>query len=553
MDYMKGGCETMRRIHGWTIGWVAALAMMAWPAGAQEGPRGLRGAPDRRPDEGRGPFERLILQGGMLIDGTGGPPRGPVDIVIEGNRITAIRNSGPGERGGRGGQGRGRGARRSEGAVEQAEPAEVLDVRGKYVMPGFINIHTHAGQGKAPETEYVYKLWMAHGITTIRGVALGPNDWTLNEQARSARNEIVAPRIVNFQRPPAVIDTPEAARESVRRLAREGVEGLKLNSYRPEIMAALLDEANKNAMGSVAHLSQMGVAQMNAIDAARLGLRDVTHFYGIFEALYKDNDVQPWPVEMNYNDEQFRFGQVARQWNLIHPKGSPEWDALLKEFKQLGTILDPTMTAYLAGRDVMRERTADWHDKYTLPSMWEFFTPNRSNHGSYFYNWTTWDEVAWKKFYQVWMEFIDDYNDMGGRLTVSDDAAFIYSLWGFAYIEEMELFQEAGLHPLEVIRSATMYPAQAIFEPKGKPIEYGVVREGLLADLCVVGENPIANLKYLYGTGTPRLNDETGEVEWVGGIEYTIKDGIVYDAKKMLADVAAMVQKAKSALIEGGD
>ena len=49
----------------------------------------------------------------------------------------------------------------------------------------------------------------------------------------------------------------------------------------------------------------------------------------------------------------------------------------------------------------------------------------------------------------------------------------------------------------------------------------------------------------LYGTGFPRLNDSTGRVERVGGIRYTIKDGIVYDARKLLADVAAMVEKQK--------
>jgi imidazolonepropionase-like amidohydrolase len=249
---------------------------------------------------------------------------------------------------------------------------------------------------------------------------------------------------------------------------------------------------------------------------------------------------------MNYNNEQYRFGQVARQWDKIHPPGSDEWKALLAEFKERGTILDSTMVAYLASRDLMRARNADWHEKYTLPSLWNFYTPNRSNHGSYFYDWTTHDEIAWKNFYRVWMEFIDDYNDIGGRVTVSDDAAFIYNLWGFGIIQEMELLQEAGLHPLEVIRSATMYPAQAIFEPKRMPIEYGVVRPGMLADLAIVGENPLHNLKVLYGTGAPKLNDETGQVDRIGGIELVVKDGIVYDAKKLLADVARMVEEQKN-------
>jgi imidazolonepropionase-like amidohydrolase len=106
----------------------------------------------------------------------------------------------------------------------------------------------------------------------------------------------------------------------------------------------------------------------------------------------------------------------------------------------------------------------------------------------------------------------------------------------------MELFQEAGFHPLEVIRGATLHAAETLFAPTGQPIEFGVVREGLLADLVIVPENPIANLKVLYGTGWMRLNDRTGRVEWVGGIETTIKDGIVYDARALLADVAEMVE-----------
>lgn len=112
-------------------------------------------------------------------------------------------------------------------------------------------------------------------------------------------------------------------------------------------------------------------------------------------------------------------------------------------------------------------------------------------------------------------------------------------------IQEMELFQEAGFHPLEVIRGATLHAAEAIFEPKGKPIEFGIVRPGLLADLVIVDENPIENLKTLYGTGFPRLNDDTGKVEKVGGVKYTIKDGIVYDAKQLLRDVEEMVNKQK--------
>jgi hypothetical protein len=198
------------------------------------------------------------------------------------------------------------------------------------------------------------------------------------------------------------------------------------------------------------------------------------------------------------------------------------------------------MTAYLTGRDVTKRMYEPWHAKYTLPSLWAYYAPNRTNHGSYFYNWTTADEVAWRNFYRVWMEFVNDYKNMGGRVTVSSDAGFIYNTPGFSTIEEMELLQEAGFHPLEVIRGATMHAAETLARPTGKAPEFGVVQPGGLADLLVVDANPLENLKVLYGTGWSRLNDATGKVDHVGGVRYTIKDGIVYDARQLLADVARM-------------
>lgn len=517
---------------------VSTLAGSAHALPAEEEEEQVLPAPDRA--EGDGPFERLIIRGATMIDGTGSPPTGPVDVVIENNRIADIKVVGtPGL-----------------GIDEDKRPKDAtreIDAEGMWLLPGIVDLHVHTGGvPKAPEAEYVYKLWLAHGITTVRGVPTNPLEWDLAERERSASNQITAPRIVSYQRPGSGkewedrdILTPEDAREWVRYAHEKGVQGLKLGAYPPGIMAALLDEAERNGMGSTAHLAQAGVAQMNALDAARLGLGSMTHFYGLFESMYKDHDVQPWPVDMNYMDEQFRFGQVARQWNLIHPRGSEGWNALLDEFLELDFYLNPTMTIYSAGRDVMRARNADWHEKYTLPTLAEFYEPNREDHGSYWYDWTTWDEVAWKKYYQVWMSFLNDYKNRGGKVTVGSDSGFIYQTYGFGTILELEMLQEAGFHPLEVIRAATMHGAMELNKKNGEPIDRGVIRKGFLADLFIVEENPLQNLKVLYGTGAVRLNDETRRPERVGGVKWTIKDGIVFDAKQLLADVAEMVEKQK--------
>ncbi|KPK61869.1 MAG: hypothetical protein AMS21_08755, partial [Gemmatimonas sp. SG8_38_2] len=164
-------------------------------AASQQAPgerREVEQAPDRGPSEGEGPFERLIIRGAIVIDGTGGPPQGPKDIVIEGNRIVQIRNLGapnlpidPDRR--------------------PQEATGEIDAFGMFVLPGFVDTHAHTG-GRAQGTpaEYVYKLWLGHGVTTIRDPGSGNGvGWTLEARERSARNQIVAPRIFVYVRPGA--------------------------------------------------------------------------------------------------------------------------------------------------------------------------------------------------------------------------------------------------------------------------------------------------------------------------------------------------------------
>ena len=175
--------------------------------------------------------------------------------------------------------------------------------------------------------------------------------------------------------------------------------------------------------------------------------------------------------------------------------------------------------------------------------MWEFYQPSRISHGSYWHFWGTEQEVAWKKNFQLWMEFINEYKNRGGRVTAGSDSGFIFQLYGFAYIRELELLREAGFHPLEVIRAATLNGAEAL----GMDNEIGSIEIGKKADFVLIEENPLENLKVLYGTGAIKL-DKDNNVVRVGGVKYTIKDGIVYDSKLLLEDVKKMVRDKKNEL-----
>jgi imidazolonepropionase-like amidohydrolase len=525
---------------------VSLGARAATPPADETAAEEYTATPERPAGEGEGPYKKLIIRGAIVIDGTGAPPFGPTDIVIEGNRITDVARVGSPLL-------TFKDDKRPQGAARE------IDATGRYVMPGLIDLHTHvvAAADKRAPSQYAYKLWLGHGVTTVRGVPLGPLEWSLAEKARSAKNQITAPRIVVFQTPgegkewkERRIVTPEDARAWVRYAKKQGVDGIKiLDRFRfsPAVLAALWDEAKRQNMGTTAHLGQLMVAETNARDAARMGLGGMTHFYGLFESLYKDHDIQPWPADHNYSDEQDRFASVADQWKLVHERGGKEWNALIDEFLARDFYINPTMTIYSANRDLMRAMNADWHDDYTLPSVARFYQASKETHGSYWYHWTTAKEVAWRKFYEIWMSFLNDYKNAGGKVTLGSDSGFIYQLYGFGSILELEMLQEAGFTPLEVVRAGTMHSAMELAKPTGASIEVGVLRAGALADLLILEENPLENFKTLYGTGAPKFDAEKDAVTRVGGVQFTIKDGVVYDAKKLLQDVKRMVQDARNA------
>ena len=169
-----------------------------------------------------GPFNQLIIRGATLVNGNGSPPVGPVDIVIEKNIIKSIKTIGyPGVE-----------------IVENRRPklkknGREIDANGMYVLPGFIDMHGHiGGRSQGAEPDYVFKLWLAHGITTVREPGGRGLDFSIDLKNKSLKNEIIAPRLSiytgfgsGFEEE---ISTEEQAREWVRFNAKKGADGLSL-------------------------------------------------------------------------------------------------------------------------------------------------------------------------------------------------------------------------------------------------------------------------------------------------------------------------------------
>ncbi|MFN2325615.1 MAG: amidohydrolase family protein [Gemmatimonadales bacterium] len=479
---------------------------------------------------------RLVIRNATVISGRGSPtnnrampPEGPVDLVIENGRIVNIVLMDPVNRAGHGPN-----FQRPTGDL-------VIDATGLTVIPGLVEMHTHlrppGDDYGAQSLDYAYRLYLGHGITTVRDAGTGAGLARMTEQRRlSERNEIVAPRLVLCQRWPLPLrawdagHTPEAARAMVREFQRLGADCVKISKspgHYPDVMAAATAEATALGMHVMVDLK---VSESDALVASNAGVRSVEHWYGVPDAAL--TGTQSFPPDYNYWDELDRFRWAGHLWAEANRR--PErLSAVIDRLIANGTNWNPTMVVYEGNRDVWREQGAPFRQTLMHPHE-ASAGPDSSVHGAYKREWKTADEIAWKQNFRIWMDWIKVYHERGGLLTAGSDEG---GIGGIAMIRELELLQEAGIHPLDVIRVATTNAAQAL----GWENHCGI-RVGCTADLAIINGNPVDNFKVMYGRGYGLHGLVPRDTQWArGGVTWTIKGGVVFDAQALLREVEGYV------------
>jgi hypothetical protein len=525
------------------------FALAAWwlvsPAAAQESfARPNNGAASLTFGTAKGErYTRLVIRGATVISGRGTPgsnrampPEGPVDIVIENGVITdlvlmdAVNTAGGGP------------------DFKRPTGDKVIDGKGMYVLPGLVEMHAHLpapnGEAGPRGLDYAYRLYLGHGVTTVRDAGTGAGIKRMVEQRRMAEaNQIVAPRLVLCLRWPQPLrrwdigNTPDKARAMVREFKELGADCIKVSKspgHYPDVLEAIADEGKKLGMFTMTDLK---VSESDAVVASNAGVRSIEHWYGIPDAALTGS--QSFPADYNYWDELDRFRYAGYLWAEAD-KNPEKLSGVIDRLIKNGTNWNPTMTVYEDNRDVWRRMGLPVRE--TLMHPGEIAAgPDSTTHGAFKREWKTADEIAWKRNFQIWMKWVKTFHERGGLLTAGSDES---GIGGIALIRELELMQETGIHPLDVIKIATTNATKAL----GMEQHCGI-RVGCRADLAIVNGNPIDNFKVMYGRGygfyglVPR-----GEQWKQGGVAWTIKDGILFDAQALLREVEWYLEQEKARL-----
>ena len=422
----------------------------------------------------------LVIQGGTLIDGTGRTPLDDAVIIVEGERIKSV-------------------GKRGELSVPRA--ARVIDVKGKTILPGLIDGHCHL-------LDFMGEIYLHLGITTCPDITQNDDEWTLAQRDGTNLGKIRGPRIWSTGArlvgpPPAwalrsergyLIKTPEDAVAAVRKKKAAGIEIIKFNEYvAPEAIRAGAEEAHRLGLPITCHC-------LDVFLAAEAGFAGVEHHWA--PGMTSIADVKKrWEIheqrmtrkintaDLSYYYEPENFDSIVKAMVEKSVSWAPTiatWYRPLSpsvgRFKESElSILDRKEAKYLPG--VLREQALGQYERY------EKFAPERLNKA--------------REGYGKIQDLIRRFVKAGGILRAGSDPN--NGLPGLGVHQEITMFVEAGLTPMQAIQSATINVAKAFHKDK----DFGTIEAGKVADIIAVDGDP---LKDAWATQNVRLVVLAGKI-----------------------------------------
>jgi len=410
----------------------------------------------------------IAIVGGTLIDGTGGAAVADSVVVIRDGKFQEV-----GER----------------GKVSIPQGAEVIEAKGKSILPGLIDGHCHY-------RDWMGEIYLAFGVVTCPNISNNPVEWIVAQREGVKNGSVRGPRVwasaniidgpppegtgvLRRQRTSIIVDSEDDARKAVRDLVEKGVDGIKLfERLKPQVAQAAADEAHKLGRPVFGH-------SLDIFTAAANGYQSVEHSWSVVYTSIQD------PKKKNDLDIGRMLGKVDTA--EVHAQMEPAvFDKIIKVmieknvhwsttwatwFRPLSTHAAEMKQRELA---LLRNPKLKYLPAYILKDTESFFAkyekmaPEKRN------------EVM--SGYKMLQEFVRRFAAAGGKIHSGSDPNHVVP--GYAVHAELEMLVEAGLTPLQALQTASINVAQAW----GKEKDYGSIEKGKVADFFIVRGDPSKNI-----------------------------------------------------------
>lgn len=373
--------------------------------------------------------------------------------------------------------------------VKIPKDALVIDGKGKYLIPGLMDMHTHllSDGDDYPDSiaEDELKVMLAHGVTTIRLMIGTPEQLIL--RAKSAKGEIIAPTIYaasphltgKKQGNDFVVTTEEQAREAVRQSKTAGYDFIKITTFiDAKVYEAAIDEAAKQKIRVVGHADSRFVGVERALKAKQ----QIEHLDGYMEMLLKSDapvkgsvsdlyiyDVKNWE-SLDYIDES-KISELAKRTVASNPFVNPTQH-----------FMKNTFGIARSEESIRAQPDFKFYPKAVQEQWLNFFKKNR------FINTVPLEKRA--RWIAIRNKMIKAIYDAGGRIMVGSDSPEFLFLYGFSEHREMKALVDAGLSNYAALEAATKNPAQFF----GTLEKVGTIEKGKRADLVLLNANPLQNI-----------------------------------------------------------